>query len=229
VTSISSVPVTAQSPLRVVMVDDHAMIIESLAGFLQSIDDGGRPIQVVGRAGSLREAVQVLGETQAHVVVVDVNLPDGNGLTLVQRIRAKSQTIGLVVLTMYEDDQTLLGARDAGASALVRKSADAASILDAIRHAAQSPGDFSAVGVDEAVRRRAELPKLSPRELEVLTLIAEGAKVSEVATKLFMSASTVKTHIGKVYSKLGAHNRASAVRIAIDLGLIPQGRRGQGA
>lgn len=222
--SASSRSAVAQSPLRVVMVDDHAMIIESLAGFLQSVDDGDRPIQVVGKAGSLREAVQVLGETQAHVVVVDVNLPDGNGLTLVQRIRAKSATIGLVVLTMYEDDQTLLAARDAGASALVRKSGDAASILIAIRHAASHPAEFDAVGVDEAVRRREDLPKLSPRELEVLVLIAEGAKVSEVATKLFMSASTVKTHIGKVYSKLGAHNRASAVRIAIDLGLIRQGR-----
>ena len=209
-----------QAPLRVVMVDDHAMIIESLAGFLESINDGGRPIKVVGRAGSLREAVQVLGETHAHVVVVDVNLPDGNGLTLVQRIRAKSPTIGLVVLTMYEDDQTLLGARDAGASALVRKSSDAASILDAIRHAAHAPSDFSAVGIEDALRRHEDLPRLSPRELEVLTLIADGAKVSEVADKLYMSASTVKTHIGKVYSKLGAHNRASAVRIALDQGLV---------
>lgn len=222
-TTAPSGPTAVQPPLRVVMVDDHAMIIESLAGFLESVNDGGRPIQVVGRAGSLREAVQVLGETHAHVVVVDVSLPDGNGLTLVRRIRAKSATIGLVVLTMYEDDQTLLGARDAGASALVRKSAEATSILTAIRQAVQEPGDFRAIGVDDAVRRRDEQPKLSPRELEVLVLIADGAKVSEVSTKLFMSASTVKTHIGKVYAKLGAHNRASAVRIALDVGLIQPG------
>lgn len=209
-----------QSPLRVVMVDDHAMIIDTLAGFLESIDDDRRPIRVVGKAGSLREAVQVLAQTHAHVVVVDVNLPDGNGLTLVQRIREKSPTIGLVVLTMYEDDQTLLGARDSGASGLVRKSSDAMSILAAIRHAAHNPSEFRAQGLDEALRRHEELPRLSPRELEVLTLIADGATVAEVAARLFMSASTVKTHIGKVYTKLGAHNRASAVRIALDLDLV---------
>lgn len=209
-----------QAPLRVVMVDDHVMIIESLAGFLEATKDGGRPILVVGRAGSLREAAQVLRETQAHVVVVDINLPDGNGLTLVRSIRAKSPTIGLVVLTMHEDDQTLLDSRDAGASALVRKSSDATSILAAIRHSAHAPREFSAVGIEDAVRRHEDLPRLSPRELEVLTLIADGATVSEVADTLYMSPSTVKTHIGKVYSKLGAHNRASAVRIGIDSGLI---------
>ncbi len=215
------------APLRVVMVDDHAMVIQALAGFLESVDDGERPIRVVGRAGSLREAVQVLAENHAHVVIIDVGLPDGSGLTLLQRIRAKSPTIGLVVLTMYDDDTTLISARDAGASALVLKSADASSVLRAVRHAAQHPGEFSADGVDDALVRREDLPKLSPRELEVLALIAEGAKVSDVATKLFMSASTVKTHIGKVYGKLGAHNRASAVRIAIDLGLIQPSRQAQ--
>lgn len=214
----------AVTPLRVVMVDDHTMVIEALAGFLESVDDGERPIRIVGRAGSLREAVQVLGATHAHVVIIDVGLPDGSGLTLVQRIRAKSPTIGLVVLTMYDDDATLLNARDAGASALVLKSADASNVLRAVRHASLHPTQFDATGVDEALHRHEELPKLSPRELEVLTLIAEGAKVSEVASKLFMSASTVKTHIGKVYSKLGAHNRASAIRIALELGLIPRSR-----
>ncbi|MCA1784207.1 MAG: response regulator transcription factor [Intrasporangiaceae bacterium] len=225
-TSPATGPAKAPAPLRVVMVDDHAMVIQALAGFLESVEDGERPIRIVGRAGSLREAVQVLAENHAHVVIVDVGLPDGSGLTLVQRIRAKSPTIGLVVLTMYDDDTTLLNARDAGASALVLKSAEATAVLAAVRHAAQHPSEFNAVGVEDATRRREELPKLSPRELEVLTLIAEGAKVSEVATKLFMSASTVKTHIGKVYSKLGAHNRASAVRIAIDLRLIQPGRHG---
>jgi DNA-binding NarL/FixJ family response regulator len=207
-------------PLRVVMVDDHVMIVDALSSFLEAVDDGGRPIRVVGRAGSLREAAAVLRETLAHVVVVDVNLPDGNGLTLVQRIRARSATIGIVVLTMYDDDATLLGAQEAGASALVLKSAGAVSVLAAVRQAAQDPGTFLAEGVDDALRRQEKLPHLSPRELEVFELIAEGAKVSDVAEGLYMSPSTVKTHISKVYSKLGAHNRASAVRIAIDLGLI---------
>ena len=206
------------------MVDDHAMIIETLANFLESVNDGGRPIQVVAQAGSLREAVQALSATQAHVVVADVNLPDGNGLNLVRQIRSKSATIGLVVLTMYDDDTTLFGALDAGASALVRKADGASSVLAAVRHAAESPTVFRAEGLSEALTRRESLPKLSPREMQVLELIAKGHKVSDIAGDLFMSESTVKTHLGKVYSKLGAHNRASAIMAAVKLGLVQPDR-----
>ena len=213
------------SPLRVVMVDDHTMMIDILAGYLESTDDGGRPIQVVGKAGSLREAIQVLGSTHAHVVVIDVGLPDGSGITLVREIRNKSETIGLVVLTMYDDDQTLIGALEAGASALVLKSDDASSVLTAVRHAADDPLSFHAHGLAEALHRRESRPKLSARELQVLTLVADGETVAGVANTLFMSQSTVKTHLGKVYAKLGAHNRASAVMAALNLGLIQQ-RRG---
>lgn len=210
----------AATPLRVVIVDDHQLIIDTLSTFLESTPDGGRQIRVVGTALSLREAIRVLGTTQAHVVVIDVGLPDGNGLNLVRQIRAKSATLGLVVITMYGDDATLLTAYEAGASALVVKSHDALSVLAAVRHAAEKPSDFSAVGLAQALRRRESLPKLSARELEVFALAADGETVSEIANRLFMSQSTVKTHLGKVYAKLGAHNRASAVMSAISLGLV---------
>lgn len=212
--------VAAAQPLRVVLVDDHAILSETLARFLESVDDGDRRVEVVGLAGSLREAVSVLAETQAHVVVIDVNLPDGNGLNLVRRIRQRSATIGLVVLTMYKDDQTLLGALDAGASSLVLKDEGAHHVLTAIRAAAVRPDVFTASGLEEALQRRESLPRLSPRELEVLTLLADGERVADVAAALYMSQSTVKTHIAKIYGKLGAHNRASAVMTAINLGLI---------
>lgn len=208
------------TPIRVVMVDDHTMMIDILSTFLESVDDGGRPIEVVGTAGSLREAVAVLGETSAHVVIVDVGLPDGNGIKLVRQIRSKSAVMGLVVLTMYDDDHTLLSAMDAGASALILKSADAPSILTAVRHAVDRPHSFTADGLTGALQRRDSLPKFSQRELQVLELVAEGETVAGVADALFMSPSTVKTHLGKVYAKLGAHNRASAVMTAIDLGLV---------
>ena len=213
------------APLRVVIVDDHHVMIDTLTTFLETVDDGGRPISVVGKAGSLREAVQVLGTTQAHVVMIDVGLPDGSGINLVRQIRSKSAGMGLVVITMYDDDATLFAAMDAGASALVLKSSDAQSVLAAVRHSVQSPGAFHATGLDEALRRRDSLPKLSQRELEVLSLVADGQTVAGVANNLYMSQSTVKTHLGKVYAKLGAHNRASAVMSAINLGLI-RPRRG---
>ena len=220
---------TGPSPtaIRVVLVDDHAMMIDTLKTFLESVSDGGRAIEVVGTATSLREAVQVLGETQAHVVVIDVGLPDGNGINLVRQIRGRSPSMGLVVLTMYDDDNTLFTSLEAGASALVLKSAAAPSVLSAIRHSVAHPLRFTAQGLAEATHRRETLPRLSQRELEVLALVADGETVAGVASALFMSQSTVKTHLGKVYAKLGAHNRASAVMAAIKLGLVqPQNRAG---
>lgn len=215
------------TPIRVVLVADHAMMIDTLKTFLESVSDGGRAIEVVGTATSLREAIQVLGENQAHVVVIDVGLPDGNGINLVRQIRAKSPSMGLVVLTMYDDDNTLFTSLEAGASALVLKSAAAPSVLSAIRHAVANPLRFTAEGLAEAIQRRETLPRLSQRELEVLALVADGETVAGVASALFMSQSTVKTHLGKVYAKLGAHNRASAVMAAIKLGLVqPQNRAG---
>lgn len=213
-------PESAGTPLRVVIVDDHQLIIDTLSTFLESAPDGGQPIKVVGTALSLREAIRVLGITQAHVVVIDVGLPDGNGLNLVRQIRTKSATLGLVVITMYDDDATLITAYESGASALVVKSHDALSVLAAVRHAAERPTVFEADGLAEVLRRRESLPKLSSRELEVFTLAADGETVSQIADSLYMSQSTVKTHLGKVYAKLGAHNRASAVMAAINLGLI---------
>ena len=130
--------------------------------------------------------------------------------------------IGLVVLTMLNDDSTLLEALDAGASALVRKSAPSEQVISAVRRAAEMPLEFSASGLAEAMRRRSETPQttLTARETEVLRLLVEGASVAQVGRSLFMSPSTVKTHIGKIYEKLGAHNRASAVIAAVRLGLV---------
>ena len=157
-------------PLRVVIVDDHTVMIDTLTTFLETVDDGGRPISVVGKAGSLREAVQVLGTTQAHVVMVDVGLPDGNGINLVRQIRAKSASMGLVVITMYDDDATLFAARrrSLGASPQIRRRAEClllcATQLRVRRLPRWSRG---------RMRRRESLPKLSQRELEVLSLVAD--------------------------------------------------------
>jgi len=154
--------------------------------------------------------------------VVDVNMPDGSGLAFVRAARERSKDIGLVVLTMLNDDTTLLEALDAGASALVRKSAPSEQVISAVRRAAEMPGEFSASGLAEAMRRQADAPhtNLTARESEVLRLLVEGASVAQVGRQLFMSPSTVKTHIGKIYEKLGAHNRASAVIAAVRLGLV---------
>jgi DNA-binding NarL/FixJ family response regulator len=205
-------------------VDDHAVVREAVAGMLDAQDE----ITVVGQAGSLTEGLALVDRLLTSppegtlVAVVDVTMPDGSGLSLVRTARERSKDIGLVVLTMLNDDTTLLEALDAGASALVRKSSPSEQVISAVRRAAEMPGEFSASGLAEAMRRQAESPQthLTAREAEVLRLLVEGSSVAQVGRQLFMSPSTVKTHIGKIYEKLGAHNRASAVIAAVRLGLV---------
>jgi DNA-binding NarL/FixJ family response regulator len=210
--------------ISVVLVDDHAVVREAVAGMLDDQDE----VTVVGQAGSLAEGQALFEKLLATpppgrvVAVIDVTMPDGSGLSLVRSARERSKHIGLVVLTMHNDDSTLLEALDAGASALVRKSAPADQVLSAVRRAAEFPLEFSASGLAEAMRRQNDAPptNLTGRETEVLQLLVEGASVAQVGKQLFMSPSTVKTHIGKIYDKLGAHNRASAVIAAVRLGLV---------
>jgi DNA-binding NarL/FixJ family response regulator len=211
-------------PISVALVDDHAVVREAVAGMLNAQDQ----ITVVGQAGSLSDGHTLVDRLLATppdgqlVAVIDVTMPDGSGLSLVRAARERSKDIGLVVLTMLNDDSTLLEALDAGASALVRKSAPSEQVISAVRRAAEMPGEFSASGLAEAMRRQADTPQttLTARETEVLRLLVEGSSVAQVGRSLFMSPSTVKTHIGKIYEKLGAHNRASAVIAAVRLGLV---------
>lgn len=211
--------------ISVALVDDHAVVREAVAAMLAAHDD----IAVVGQAGSLADGRALLDRLLDQpppgrlVAVVDVTMPDGSGLSLVRTARARSSDMGLVVLTMLSDDSTLLEALDAGASALVRKSAPSEQVISAVRRAADFPLEFTGSGLAEAMRRRQESPvaTLTTREMEVLGLLVEGASVAQVGKQLYMSPSTVKTHIGKIYEKLGAHNRASAVIAAVRLGLVP--------
>jgi DNA-binding NarL/FixJ family response regulator len=210
--------------VSVVLVDDHAVVRQSVAGMLDSHDE----LTVVGQAGSLAEGEELMSRLLATpppgrlVAVVDVTMPDGSGLSLVRSARSRSEDVGLVVLTMRDDDSTLLEALDAGASALVRKSAPVDQVVTAVRRAAEAPLEFTASGLAEAMRRRNDSPQvnLTTRETEVLRLLVEGASVAQVGRQLFMSPSTVKTHITKIYDKLDAHNRASAVIAAVRLGLV---------
>ncbi|HYN67113.1 MAG TPA: response regulator transcription factor [Ornithinibacter sp.] len=210
--------------INVALVDDHAVVREAVAGMLGAQEE----ITVVGQAGSLSDGMALVDRLLTTppggrlVAVVDVTMPDGSGLALVRAARERSKEIGLVVLTMLNDDTTLLEALDAGASALVRKSAPSEQVISAVRRAAEMPGEFSASGLAEAMRRQADTPQtnLTAREAEVLRLLVEGSSVAQVGRQLFMSPSTVKTHIGKIYEKLGAHNRASAVIAAVRLGLV---------
>jgi DNA-binding NarL/FixJ family response regulator len=202
----------------VLLVDDHDLIRQGLRRAFERDDE----FDVVGEAGSVAEARARARERRPDVFVVDVRLPDGNGLDLVRTVRDDHPDAGIVVLTMYAGDEQLFAALDSGASAFVPKDAPAADVVAAARHAAAAPRTFAAADLAGAMRRRMSPtgPQISPREQEVLQLLADGLGVSAISRRLYISESTTKTHISKLYEKLGAANRAQAIMIAIRLGLL---------
>jgi len=205
-------------PTSVLLIDDHDLIRQGLSRAFERAPD----FTVVGQAGTLAEGERMAHGFQPDVVVIDVRLPDGSGLDAARRLRERDGNLGIVVLTMYAGDEQLFAALEAGASAFVPKDAPSDDVVAAARHAASSPRSFTAAALADAMRRRMQPtgPQLSPREKEVLTLLAEGLGVSAIARRLFISESTAKTHIAKIYEKLGAANRAQALMNAIRADLI---------
>ena len=203
----------------VLLVDDHELIRQGLARAFERDAD----MTVVGQAGSVSEGVSAWRELRPDVVVTDLQLPDGHGLDVVQAIRQQDDTTGVVVLTMHAGDDHIFAAMEAGASAFVGKDTRAAEVVSAAKHAAVAPRTFLCTGLSQAVMRRATTPappKLSAREAEVLALLADGMGTGGIASSLYMSESTAKTHITHIYQKLGAANRAQALVAAMRLGLL---------
>jgi DNA-binding NarL/FixJ family response regulator len=204
--------------IRVVLIDDHELIRQGLShAFGRSPD-----FDVVGQAATISDGLAVVREQQPDVAIVDVRLPDGNGLEAVRTLRAEGATMGIVVLTMFAGDDQLLAALEAGASAFVVKDASAAEVMAAARLAAETPAAFTANDLAGAMQRRLNPagPRLSPREQQVLQLLADGHAVPVIAKQLYISSSTAKTHVMKLYEKLGAQNRAQALMTALKLGLL---------
>ena len=205
-------------PISVLLVDDHELIRQGLRRAFEADPD----FTVVGEARSVAESLSQAEALKPQVVVMDVNLPDGSGLDAAKRLRASYPDLGIVVLTMYADDEHLFKSLEARASAFVPKSATTDEVMAAARHAAAAPNAFSAEGLATAMRRRMEPenPPLSPREAEVLKLLSQGMTVPAIAKQLYISESTAKTHVSKLYEKLGAANRSQALLTAIRLKLI---------
>lgn len=202
----------------VLIVDDHAMIREGLRRSFERAED----FDVIAEAASVAEARASISHSAPEVVVLDIRLPDGDGLELCREIRDTDPAIGVVILTMYGGDEYLLEARDSGASAFVPKEAPATDVVAAARRALVEPDEFVAKGLADALQRRstAQYPSLTPREKEVLALLVDGLGVAAIARRLYISESTTKTHVAKIYAKLGATNRAQAVIAAVRLGLV---------
>ncbi len=215
----------SDEPVRVLLVDDHELIRSGLGAMIDLEDD----MSVVGTAGTVAEAVAAYEALQPDVVVADLQLPDGTGLDIVRTIRGRSEKTGLIVLTMHSGDDQIFAAMEAGASGFVGKDAPSSEVVKASRHAAVSPRSFICTGLLSAMMRRqtGESTRLSEREHDVLLLLADGLGAAQIGERLYLSESTAKSHIARIYQKLGAANRAQALVTAMRIGLLSSMQRTQ--
>jgi DNA-binding NarL/FixJ family response regulator len=191
--------------IRLVAVDEHVLLRLGLAGVLTGSPD----ITLVGDAGNAADAERVVRETNPTVVTIGLALPDGDGIATARRLRAERPELGIVLLTASADDALLY-------------RAPVATVLAAVRHAAVAPTSFTAPGLQTALaRRHSNGGLLSPRERQVLLLMRDGSSLPAIATNLQVSEATVKTYVSRLYSKLRVNNRAQALMVAVNQGLLP--------
>ena len=201
--------------MKLLIVDDHKIVREGIANIAKL-----ESIEVVGEAGSKEEAIAMLAATTPDVVTVDLSLPEGSGLEIVRFARRNSQKIGIVVISILDDDSNLIASMNAGASGFVSKTAGLEEILSAIYSAYRSPLSFTSKGLIRAVNSRVFKGTLTTRELEIIAKLPTGLNGEELAKELFITESTLKTHLGSIYRKLQVRNRSGAVSEAKRRGLI---------
>jgi two-component system response regulator DevR len=201
--------------IRVLIIDDHQVVRDGLRAVLTKSS-----YEVVGEAASKNEGLAQIAHKSPDVVIVDLNLPDGSGLEIISWARSISKSIGLVVLTLNGDDQYLLAALRAGASAYVLKSAPVSEVLAAVAHSHAAPTTFASHGLNTALAREKDGHGLTARELQILVLLPSGNTSANIAEVLFISEATVKTHLSNIYRKLAVSNRTEAVAIAMRDGLL---------
>jgi DNA-binding NarL/FixJ family response regulator len=203
--------------VRVVIAGEHPLLCWALRRVMDETAD----LRSVAEATTFDAAINQAYSLKPDVIVVDCSLPDG--WRLARELRDRYQDLGIVILTNHDSDDLLFRALDTGASAYLNNTASVNEVVGAIRHAAVAARSFSAAGLAQALRRRREASErlaLSPRERQVLALLREGRSVPEVAATIFVSLSTAKTYVARLYEKLGANNRAQALMTAVELGLF---------
>lgn len=209
------------SPIRILLVDDHAVVRSGLKTFLMVYDD----LELVGEASDGREAIQKCAELQPDVVLMDLVMPDVDGATATQVIRSRWPAVQVVVLTSFKEDDLVQGALRAGAIGYLLKNASANDLVQAIHSAVAgrpilAPEAAQALIQANRAMQHAIRFDLTTREKEVLALMSLGLNNLEIASRLFVSRSTVKFHVSSVLSKLGATSRTEAVAIAVQNRLV---------
>lgn len=196
------------------LIDDHVVV---RGGVRRALELRGS-FQIF-EAATIAEAFAQIARVNPDLIIVDLNLPDGNGLEIVQWVRSISTQIAIVVLSFNESDDYVLAAMNAGASAFVQKAAPLPELIASIEHAIESPQSFSAKDIAGAMDRTRNTFGLSQRELQILSQLHKGAPLKEFANSLFITESTLKTHLSSIYRKMDVKNRVQAIEKAKQAGL----------
>jgi DNA-binding NarL/FixJ family response regulator len=216
--------------IRVLIADDQELVRAGFRMILELQED----IEVVGEAGDGRDAIEAARTLDPDVVLMDVRMPDTDGIEATRRLLANGGRARVLMLTTFDADDYVYDAMKAGASGFLLKNAPPAQLVAAVRATAQGEAQIAPEivrrMVDEFVRRPPPgttkpvgLAELSERELEVLKLIARGLSNAEIAAALFLSEATVRTHVSRILAKLDVRDRTQAVVVAYETGLVRPG------
>ena len=206
--------------VRILVADDHPIVREGLVAILDTQED----FEVIGEAGSGREAIERMDESAPDVLLLDLEMPDLDGLAVLQHLRDHESPVRAIVFTVFDTDDRILSAVRTGAKGYLLKGAPRDQIFNAVRIVAQGRSLLEPVVASKLMehvnRARNDPDALTPRELEVLPLLARGLLNKEIADTLDITERTVKFHVSSILGKLGAGNRTEAVSIAAQRGLV---------
>ncbi len=217
---MTNVNLTGEDTIRVMLVDDHKMVRNGLATFLLVHDD----LELVGEASDGEQALMIFDHVKPDVVLMDLKMPRMDGVEATRAILKRNPEARIIALTSFKEEKIIQQAMDAGAIGYLLKDIDADDLADAIRaaHSGQPALASEAAWVLFKVSRRRQEPgyDLTEREREVLTLLVDGLTNPDIAERLFISQSTVKSHVSNILSKLDVSTRTEAVSLALQQGLV---------
>jgi NarL family two-component system response regulator YdfI len=208
--------------IRVLIADDHLVVREGLSAILEAAED----MVPVGEATDGAEAVELTGELAPDVVLMDLRMPNVDGIEAIQQIKDRYPAVEIVILTTYDDDEYIVRGLRAGARGYLLKDTGRKVLFEAIRAAARGESLLPQAVLEKVVAhlaepRPAKTGRLSEREGEVLALMARGAANKEIAARLHITERTVKAHVTSIFNKLGVNSRTEAVAVALRSGLLP--------